>query len=422
MMRATNYQNNGHYNEYIILNKLWLKVFGFNEGYLLSVLHNWLLNKEKSGTDIYEGRAWVRCSYQQWEEYLPFKKSVLNTILTKLKDMNILLETDRLNYDKRDRTKWYSINYEMIMYYEKAYKQEINLVTVVVEKEKEQKTFSENHNFRKVDNAYSENRNMHIPKNGDCILRNSDNAYSEIQKSENGTSLDITAFNGTPNIKSNKLNNNSVCGCVYNNPTVNKKIQEDGTQVIIKQVLENIGRTLMMLNTILDGKNTNMTVNNEIENDADTFTVSNRKIVAKSQKQIEVEQILKNYSVNEDIIQKIFDIYDTEEKLQDLIDFLNDDYFVKYIAHVPAFMKYVTDNRILLRKTNKGRKGNKTYERNEQEYRFTQKNGKGLREERDPSVYTSLEELYKKAIRTEAMKQETENISSLDELLKNVDD
>ncbi len=91
MSTPLGYQNSGHYNEYIILNKLWLKVFGFNEGYLLSVLHNWLLNKEKSGMDIYEGRPWVRCSYQQWEEYLPFKKSMLNTVLAKLKAMNIIL-------------------------------------------------------------------------------------------------------------------------------------------------------------------------------------------------------------------------------------------------------------------------------------------------------------------------------------------
>ena len=416
MMRATNYQNNGHYNEYIILNKLWLKVFGFNEGYLLSVLHNWLLNKEKSGTDIYEGRAWVRCSYQQWEEYLPFKKSVLNTILTKLKDMNILLETDRLNYDRRDRTKWYSINYEMIMYYEKAYKQEINLVTVVVEKEKEQKAFSANHNFRKVDNAYSENRNMHIPKSGDCIVQNSDNAYSEIQNSEYASNLDISVFNNTPNIKSNKLNNNSVCGCNTNTPK-NKNTQKNGNQEIIKQMLNNLNRTLIMLTALINGTEDRNKV--EVAGDLHIQEQGSKESV-KNEKQEIVIQTLKQYAVSDAIIQKLLNLHNTEEKLQDLIEFLQDDYFKKYITSVPAFMKYVVENNCVLKKTFR------EVEKKERTERATQKSNKTakcLREERDPSVYTSLEELYKRALRGNTNETEEETmsitgISSIDQLLR----
>jgi len=86
---------------------------GLNEAIILQQLHYWL---ERS-VNIRENRKWVYNNYTQWHEQFPFwsEKTIRRTFLA-LEKMGIVIskqfEKYTANYAKRNRRKWYTIDYD----------------------------------------------------------------------------------------------------------------------------------------------------------------------------------------------------------------------------------------------------------------------------------------------------------------------
>ncbi len=89
---------------------------GLNESIVLQQVHYWLeINKKSAKQDKFiDGRWWAYNSYSGWNENFPFwsDKTIRRTVFN-LETIGVLLSANH-NSDKRDRTKWYSIDYERL--------------------------------------------------------------------------------------------------------------------------------------------------------------------------------------------------------------------------------------------------------------------------------------------------------------------
>ena len=89
-------------------------IIGLNESIVLQQVHYWLKIKEKSQKDYIDSHYWVYNSYKQWQEQFPFWH--LNTIqrtFSSLEKKGILI-SGHYNPAGFDKTKWYTINYDML--------------------------------------------------------------------------------------------------------------------------------------------------------------------------------------------------------------------------------------------------------------------------------------------------------------------
>ena len=86
---------------------------GLNEAIIFQQIHYWLDNPKIGRLDA-DGNKWVRNSLKEWEQNFPFWK--VNTIRRGLDNLcgdELLLWTDSLNKRKKDRTRWYRIDYDL---------------------------------------------------------------------------------------------------------------------------------------------------------------------------------------------------------------------------------------------------------------------------------------------------------------------
>jgi hypothetical protein len=83
---------------------------GLNEAIILQQLHYWLQKSEH----FYEGRRWIYNTYQQWVEQFPFwSEMTIRRTLTGLESKGYII-TGNFNKAGFDRTKWYSIDYDLL--------------------------------------------------------------------------------------------------------------------------------------------------------------------------------------------------------------------------------------------------------------------------------------------------------------------
>jgi hypothetical protein len=94
----------------LVLPKLATKV-GLNEAIVLQQMHYWLRENKKNNRNYHEGYYWTYNSYEGWVESFPFWSSrTIRRAITSLEKLGLLL-SDNFNKMKRDRTKWYTIDY-----------------------------------------------------------------------------------------------------------------------------------------------------------------------------------------------------------------------------------------------------------------------------------------------------------------------
>ena len=86
------------------------KFLGLNEAIILNQIHYWLEKKKH----IIEGRPWVYNTYEDWQEQICFLcVSTIKKGIKKLEGMGIVIASS-FNRSKMDKTKWYTIDYEVL--------------------------------------------------------------------------------------------------------------------------------------------------------------------------------------------------------------------------------------------------------------------------------------------------------------------
>lgn len=85
-------------------------ILGLSETIIVEQMNYWL---ERS-THIIEGRPWIYNTYAAWQTQLPFFcERTIRRIINKLEIMGIIL-SGNFNKSKMDKTKWYSLNYDIL--------------------------------------------------------------------------------------------------------------------------------------------------------------------------------------------------------------------------------------------------------------------------------------------------------------------
>lgn len=90
---------------------------GINRAVFVQQLHYWL---QKPGAHVKAGpdgvtRRWIYNTYEAWHEQFPFwEPETIRKLVRGLEKSKLVLTTTRFNQDKRDRTKWYGIDYEVL--------------------------------------------------------------------------------------------------------------------------------------------------------------------------------------------------------------------------------------------------------------------------------------------------------------------
>lgn len=90
-------------------------MLGLNEAIVLQQIHYWLGINQKNGTNFKEGRYWTFNSMKKWhEEAFPFwSVDTVKRIFKNLEDKGLLI-TGNFNKKGYDRTKWYTIDYQLL--------------------------------------------------------------------------------------------------------------------------------------------------------------------------------------------------------------------------------------------------------------------------------------------------------------------
>ena len=89
------------------------KKYGLNEAIFLQQLHYWMTDKKTVGVTC-DNRRWIKNSARQWrEDNFPFwSEDTIQRTIKSLVDRRVLLTRSDLNYNKFDKAKWYTLDYE----------------------------------------------------------------------------------------------------------------------------------------------------------------------------------------------------------------------------------------------------------------------------------------------------------------------
>jgi hypothetical protein len=102
----------------LVVQPTMAKAIGLNEAIVLQQIHYWLRNG-KSGKEI-EGVRWIWNSLSDWQVQFPFwSESTIYRTLQSLEEKK-LIKTGCFNQRKGDRTKWFTIAYDLLEAIEKG--------------------------------------------------------------------------------------------------------------------------------------------------------------------------------------------------------------------------------------------------------------------------------------------------------------
>ena len=90
------------------------ELVGLNEAIFLQQLHYWL---QKASFHDKDGLPWVYNTYEDWHKQFPFwSLATMRRIIGKLEVANLIESTREHNKWKQDQTKWYTINYLVLVH------------------------------------------------------------------------------------------------------------------------------------------------------------------------------------------------------------------------------------------------------------------------------------------------------------------
>lgn len=106
----------------IVNTDLALVLGDLNEAIILNQLNYWLEINKKADKNFIDGKYWVYNSYAEWREndFPYWSEKTIQRTFTRLENKGIVISA---NYNKMciDKTKWYSINFEVLEDMIKAY-------------------------------------------------------------------------------------------------------------------------------------------------------------------------------------------------------------------------------------------------------------------------------------------------------------
>lgn len=99
----------------IVIDRTLSKLLGLNEAIVLQQIHYWLKINERKKQNFYDGRYWTYNSAKEWREndFAFWSLKTIQRTFANLEGQGILIVSN-YNVDRRDRTKWYSINYDLL--------------------------------------------------------------------------------------------------------------------------------------------------------------------------------------------------------------------------------------------------------------------------------------------------------------------
>ncbi len=99
----------------ILVDRVLAQKIGLNEAIVIQQLHYWIMQNKRQNNNFYDGRYWTFNSFTKWqsETFYFWSIDTIKRTFKKLENEGILITG---NYNKKgyDRTKWYSIDYEIL--------------------------------------------------------------------------------------------------------------------------------------------------------------------------------------------------------------------------------------------------------------------------------------------------------------------
>ncbi len=98
----------------LVINVELAETIGLNESIIVQQIHYWLEINKKQKKNLKEGRYGTYNTYLEWQKQFPFwSVTTIRRIITRLESEGILI-SENWNQAKYDRTKWYSIDYQLL--------------------------------------------------------------------------------------------------------------------------------------------------------------------------------------------------------------------------------------------------------------------------------------------------------------------
>lgn len=184
----------------LILQPALARMIGLYPAIFLQYLHFWL---ERSKHIDETGRKWVYNSVSKWSKLLNgiCSDATIRRSISMLENLN-LIQADNFNKNRIDRTKWYSINYEVLDKMVKEFKkQELlkaqnDMEIVGASKSDSYGTFG--NGFSERANAFAQREQLHLLTENSCICSQREDAFAHREQTN-------TIYNN----KENNIENNN---------------------------------------------------------------------------------------------------------------------------------------------------------------------------------------------------------------------
>lgn len=108
----------------LVINKTLAKTIGLNEAIVLLQLNYWIKNNEDNKKNFKDGCYWTFNSIKNWheQEFSFWSYATVKRVFSDLEKMKLII-AGNYNDEKRDKTKWYTIDYDKL---EKLLEENIN--------------------------------------------------------------------------------------------------------------------------------------------------------------------------------------------------------------------------------------------------------------------------------------------------------
>lgn len=155
----------------IVIDRVLAGALGIKEAIVLQQIYYWVEINKKAGKNFYDGRYWTYNSIRAWQEndFSYMSAETVKRTFTKLEKEGYLL-TGNYNKDKRDVTKWYTVNEEKLQELAEKLENEKNeREKIALEEAKKEEEQRENEEKMEEIFPLGQNDLMHLATENDSV-------------------------------------------------------------------------------------------------------------------------------------------------------------------------------------------------------------------------------------------------------------